>query len=185
MTLHEIHKDNVITLARDKWFSLLKGRTITQDEFVQLVQPYKKSLYNLVAKSLNFSEDADDVYQEVMMRGFKYLHSLKDRESFRKWIFSIAHNEIKRYFGKHKSAANVSFAEALAVPMEGDAHLVSEIYRIAFRLKPSHREVFFLFYHNEFSVREIHDITGLGEGNVKYILNQARNRIKLVLGGEK
>lgn len=185
ITLTEMQNNHVIALVKDKWLSLFKDRTIAQNEFEQLARPFKKSIYNLLAKSLNHSEDAEDVYQEVMMRGFKYLYSLKDRESFRQWIFSIAHNEIKRYYKKHKSEASVSFEEAVAVPGENNQQMINEIYRIASRLKPSHREVFFLFYYNEFSIKEIHELTGLMEGNVKYILNQARNHIKLVLGVEK
>ncbi|MBN2345790.1 MAG: sigma-70 family RNA polymerase sigma factor [Candidatus Aminicenantes bacterium] len=184
VALNDMRKENVIALVRDKWLSLLKGRAIARDEFARLAQPFKRPLYNLVAKSLNFSEDAEDVYQEVMMRGFKYLHSLRDRESFRQWIFSIAHNEIKRYYRRRGRDSSTPFDEALAVPPAGNPQLVGEIYRIASRLKPSQREVFFLFYQSEFSIREIHEITGLGEGNVKYILNQARNRIRLVLGGK-
>jgi len=51
-------------------------------------------------------------------------------------------------------------------------------------LKPRQREVFFLFYDQGFSIQEIARITGLREGNVKFILNRARTAIKSIMGDQ-
>jgi RNA polymerase sigma factor (sigma-70 family) len=59
-----------------------------------------------------------------------------------------------------------------------DKSLVRDIYEVALQLAPRQREVFFLFYDQQFSMKEIVEITGLKEGNIKFILNQARGKIK-------
>ena len=61
-------------------------------------------------------------------------------------------------------------------------HLVREVYRFADSLKPKHKEIFFLFYDSGFSVAEISRVTGVREGNVKFILNRARNSLRERLG---
>ncbi|HLP57249.1 MAG TPA: sigma factor-like helix-turn-helix DNA-binding protein, partial [Candidatus Deferrimicrobium sp.] len=55
---------------------------------------------------------------------------------------------------------------------------VRDIYRAAANLKPRQREVFFLYYYNEFQISEIVDITGLTKVNIKFILHRARVAIK-------
>jgi DNA-directed RNA polymerase specialized sigma24 family protein len=45
-------------------------------------------------------------------------------------------------------------------------------------LKPGHKEIFFLFYDSGFSVKEISRITGLRDGNVKFILNRVRRELR-------
>jgi DNA-directed RNA polymerase specialized sigma24 family protein len=49
-------------------------------------------------------------------------------------------------------------------------------------LKPKYKEVFFLFYDGGFSISEIAGITGLKAGNIKFILNKAREAVRSVLG---
>ncbi len=58
---------------------------------------------------------------------------------------------------------------------------VREIYAAAAHLKPRQREVFFLYYYNEFNILEIVEITGLTRPNIKFILHQARSAVKKVL----
>lgn len=55
---------------------------------------------------------------------------------------------------------------------------VQDVYDVAESLDPKKRQVFFLFYYNRFSINEIKEITGIKEGNIKFILNQCREEIK-------
>lgn len=182
--LNETQSRKWIKLGTDKMIPLFKNEAVSQDDFQTLLEPLKKNLYNMVLKSMNYHEDAGDVFQEVLLRGFKYLYSLRDAKDFRIWIYSIAHNEIKRYFGKRRDVP-LSYDDALEVAEPGNREILNDIRRVAADLKPQHREVFYLYYYNEFSLKEISDITGLKEGNLKFILHKARNQIKMVLGERK
>ncbi|MGD0781509.1 MAG: sigma-70 family RNA polymerase sigma factor, partial [Candidatus Aminicenantales bacterium] len=132
---------------------------------------------------LNFATDADDVYQETILHGFQYFASFRQEGEFRAWIFSIAHNEIKRHFKRTRKQVDVGFLNLppISSPLE-DAALVTEIYRYAANLKPREREIFFLFYEGGFSINEIEDITGLKTGYIKLLLHQARVHLKKELG---
>ena len=156
---------------------------ISAETFLQLLQPLKENLYNFIFKSLNFSEDADDVFQETVLRAFKYKSSFNRKNPFKTWLFTIAHNEIKRYFNKKKKMQSTNIIrEAEAVIDAGCERMVGDIYEVARQLAPNQRRVFFLFYDQRFSIREINEITGLKEGNIKFILNRSREKIKQKLG---
>jgi RNA polymerase sigma-70 factor (ECF subfamily) len=157
--------------------------SIDPDQFWELAEPHKGKLYNFIRKSLSFSEEADDVYQETLLRGLKYLRSYDEKKPFSVWLFAIAHNEIRKHVKNSRRDIPLPLEENLIVGAEpSDLHLVREVYRLAEGLKPKHKEIFFLFYDNGFSVSEISRITGVREGNVKFILNRARNTLRERMG---
>jgi RNA polymerase sigma-70 factor (ECF subfamily) len=156
---------------------------VSQAAFWGLIEPLKLRLYNFVLKSLNFSTDADDVYQETVLHAFQYFASFRKDKDFRAWIFSIAHNEIKSHFRKSHKQTVVHNIDSLAASQPGGSEaLVREVFRFAAQLRPKEREVFFLYYESGFSIPEIEGITGLKEGYVKLLLSQARSRLKGALG---
>ena len=156
---------------------------ISQAEFWGLIEPLKLRLYNFVLKSLNFSTDADDVYQETVLHAFRYFSSFRKDKDFRAWIFSIAHNEVKNHFRRLRRQTAIHNLEVKAAsPPESTAALVREVFRFAAELKPKERAIFFLYYESGFSIPEIRGITGLKEGYIKLLLSQARNSLKGTLG---
>lgn len=166
------------------FFSKRETAEISREMFQYLLNPIKENLYNFILKALNFCEDADDVYQDTVLRAFKYKNTYDENRSFKTWLFTIAHNEIKRYFNKTKKVPDTLVPGAnLSIDHDtGDKTLVRDIYEIAGQLNPNRRKVFFLFYDQRFSITEISEITGLKQGNIKFILNQAREKIKQKLG---
>lgn len=151
--------------------------------FWELVSPHKHKLYNFIRKSLNFSEDANDVFQETVLRALRYFRSYKKEKKFTTWLFAIAHNEIKKHYKKASQHASFNDMDRLKAPDQNDSQeLVKEVYRFAESLKPKQREVFFLFYYNGFTISEVSQITKLKPGNVKFILYQARTSLKKIIG---
>jgi RNA polymerase sigma-70 factor (ECF subfamily) len=151
--------------------------------FWELVTPHKQKLYNFIQKSLDFSEDANDVFQETVLRAFKYFKSYKRDKHFHTWLYTIAHNEIKRHYKKARKHVPITDMDRLKAPEPNDSQeLVKEIYRFARSLKPMQREVFFLFYYSGFTISEVSHITGLKAGNIKFLLNQSRNNLKNKFG---
>jgi RNA polymerase sigma-70 factor (ECF subfamily) len=155
----------------------------THSAFWPLVAPVKSGLYAFILKSLNFSTDADDVYQETLLSAFRYFKSFQGDKEIRPWLYSIAHNEIRRYFRKTRKQVDLN---ATNIPLISSPHeeraLVEEIYRYAAGLKPREREIFFLFYESGFSLNEIAEITGLKSGYIKLLLHQAREHLRRGLG---
>jgi len=151
--------------------------------FWELASPHKQKLYNFILKSLNYSEVADDVFQETVLRALKYFKSFKTGKSFTTWLYTIAHNEIKRHYKQNKKRTLISDMDRLrGTKANNSQELAKEVYRYAEQLKPKQREVFFLFYYSGFTISEVSRIVGLKTGNIKFILNQARSSIKKLIG---
>lgn len=157
--------------------------------FQQLLEPLEDNLYNFIFKALYFSEDANDVYQDTVLRAFKYRHTYQPGLPFKTWLFTIAGNEIKAYFNRHKKNRAVALAdEHTLIPQDMDPErsaMVQAVYNAAQLMGEKQRTVFFLFYDHGFSIKEIKEITGLKEGNIKFILNHCRETIKEKLNLQK
>jgi RNA polymerase sigma-70 factor (ECF subfamily) len=151
--------------------------------FRDLLDPHQRRLYNFIQKSLPFPTWADDVYQETILRGLKYFKSYKRELSFRTWLFKIAHHEInkqRRRAGREIPLENPTWLASCKESV--DRVLVQEIHRLARALKPVPRQVFFLFYDSDLTIAEISEVTGLKEGNIKYILSGVRESLRESLG---
>jgi RNA polymerase sigma-70 factor (ECF subfamily) len=156
-----------------------------KDDFLARLSPHKEKLYNFILKAANGSPDADDLYQDTVLRAFRYYSSYDKKKAFKPWVFRIAANTIRDYFRRHHPALQL---EHLDVPDGTDSRAeqdIREIYRLAARLKPKHRQVFFLYYDSDFSVSEISEVTGLSVFSVKFILSQSRKAVKRHLGGSE
>ncbi len=182
--------DYIGTAVRKAAAFFSKEETLTGEAFLVYLDPVKNHLYNFIYKALYFSEDANDVYQETVLRAFKYRSSYNTGAPFKTWIFTIAFNEIKRFFNTGKKSpgarsSSLELEENLDYGVnESEKKLVHDIYEVALQLTPQQQRVFFLFYDDGFSMKEIVDITGLKEGNIKFILNQAREKIKQKLSSQ-
>lgn len=152
--------------------------------FWELLASLEKKLFNFVHKALDFSEDSADLYQEVVIRAWKYFPSFDRGRSFASWAFTIAHNEIKKHFRRRKEDLAVIPLALLAVEPAapaGEDPAVALIHGAARQLPPRQREIFYLFYYNSFSIAEIAAICSLSQGNVKFILNRGREAVRRAL----
>ena len=63
------------------------------DEFEKLLEAERVSVERFVRCRLNSKADADDVLQEVFLVACQKFPQLKNKDSFKAWIISIARNK--------------------------------------------------------------------------------------------
>jgi RNA polymerase sigma factor (sigma-70 family) len=159
------------------------AKALENGAFWERVAPIEKKLFNFLRKALNFSEDSADLFQEVVLRAWKYFPTYDRERDFSTWIFAIAHNEIKKHFRRRRGdRALLSLEQLASDPAAPAADPDVELVHGAARTLPARqREVFFLHYYNGFSVAETAAICGLRQGNVKFILNRGREAVRRAL----
>ena len=69
--------------------------------------------------------------------------------------------------------------------LEGTDMDAPDVYSQVMRLPENMREVILLFYYEELSIREIADIVGTSEVNVKKRLSRARQKLRMELEQEE
>src|ERR1700682_2738836 len=161
----------------------------------ELYRRYRPAVSRLAASFSELDPDeTEDVVQEAFVRAFRALASLKDRERFAAWLFTIARNRARSYLtsrATHSKAAEEATREAQLledhVPaasheLEKEAELgaVREIID-GLREGPEKETVRLFYLEGTLSAREIAMRMGVGKSAVTMRLERFRAKIRATL----
>ncbi len=158
----------------------------------ELYRRYRGAVARLAGTfaELDFDE-TEDVVQEAFVRAFRALASLKDRERFAAWLFTIARNRARSYLSArstHEKAAQDACREAAlaadsvpaaSVQLEREAELraVREVID-GLREGPEKETVRLFYLEGTLSAREIAALMGVGKSAVTMRLERFRARVR-------
>jgi RNA polymerase sigma-70 factor (ECF subfamily) len=180
--------------------SVLIGRVLSRGPRAkaaeeELYRRYRSAVARLAASFSELDPDeAEDVVQEAFVRAFRALASLKDRERFAAWLFTIARNRARSYLSAratHAKAAEDATREARLVEdhvpaashvLEKEAELRAVRAVIDGLREGPEKETVRLFYlEGTLSAREIAARMGVGKSAVTMRLERFRARIRAQL----
>jgi RNA polymerase sigma-70 factor, ECF subfamily len=168
---------------------VIRAAARDQEAFRELIERYQRRLLYYVRRVLSDGADPSDVLQEVWLRVFLKLASLRAPEAFRVWLYKIAHDETVSHLRKCPRECAVSNqCDPVVVEVDPcnemdlleDAELV---HRSLERLSQPHREVLTLRFLEDLSLAEIAEIVGCGIGTVKSRLHYAKAAIREQMKG--
>ncbi|HBG23733.1 MAG: hypothetical protein A2X17_06720 [Bacteroidetes bacterium GWF2_41_61] len=158
-----------------------------------IVEEYSPRVLSVIRGVLPCKEDAEELAQDVFVKAFFSLNKFRGDSSLSTWLFRIAYN---------MSISKTRLKKVKFVPIES-AQIESnncsdiseeEIYmkekrfellnRLLSSLDPSERFLITLFYNQEKSIKEISQITGIGESNIKVKLHRIKKKMGEMVGGK-
>lgn len=155
-----------------------------RNDFERYARKYKDMAYRV---ALNFTcnpEDAEDAVQEVLMRLFTAKGEFQGEEHVKRWMIRVTLNYCRNLAREARHRAPTPPEElALSVPFEAEEQL--ELFTAVMALPEKYRVPLYLFYYEEYSVREIAGIMHLTESNVTTRLSRARAMLKSKLVEER
>ena len=77
--------------------------------FSNIYNNHKKPVYHYALKMVGSAMTAEDIVQNVFMKLFEKMDSIKSFESIRFWLLKTARNEVYSYFRKTKSRKEEAF----------------------------------------------------------------------------
>ena len=142
-------------------------------------------MYTLAMGILKNEADAADAMQDAILKAYCNLDQLKDRSRFRPWILSIVHNTAIEYIRKQKNIVDIESQEDLAAPEPGvDTATRLTVWDGVQRLKLPYRTVIILFYYENYSVRQIAEVTHTSVIAIKQQLSRGRKMLAQLLNKE-
>ncbi|MCK5087673.1 MAG: RNA polymerase sigma factor [Melioribacteraceae bacterium] len=156
-------------------------------EFTLIYNRYKTGLYNYVLKMIKNRMVTDDIIQNVFLKLFENLSSIKNKNSVRFWLFTTARNEVYTYFRKKKIELNKISSESLEeIGDLSESNLENEFEMMEMKnliinelnkLTVEQKEIYLLKEYGGLSYKEIAGAMEIDEELVKSKLYRTRQKL--------
>ncbi|WNF24757.1 sigma-70 family RNA polymerase sigma factor [Mesobacillus jeotgali] len=153
----------------------------------EIMNRYGQEILQLSFSYVKNKQIAEDLTQEIFVKCYKSLHTYSGKSKFRTWLWRIASNHCKDYLKSwyNKNVFTTDYqplydsiqsdsVEQTVIQDEEDDQLASAVME----LPVNYREVIYLFYFEEMSIREISLVTEVKENTIKTRLKRAKELLK-------
>lgn len=154
--------------------------------FDDAVEQYGDMIYRICLTITGNAEDAKDAFQETFLRLVKNKDKITCEEHLKAWLIRVASNCAKSAAGSTWNRTTQGFSkEAVCEKMvyeQKEKDLLEELHR----LPKKYSVVLYLYYYEEYSVREIAALLGKKENSIKTLLARGRKLLRKSLeeGGD-
>ncbi len=158
-----------------------------RERFNELYTLYDRRVFAYCVYVTSDRDIAHDVYQEVFVKAFQAMHTLKDPEKQAHWLFRIARNEclnaMKARQRSEKRSVDIDHVydqlQHEILPEQHDE--IAHLRRAIAQLPQDYREALLLAEFEGFSLKEIANMTGASLSNVKVRIHRAKLKLHAIL----
>ena len=170
-------------------------REDSSDDFARLVRPHYERLYGLAWRLAGSHADAEDLFQELMVKALTGMDRLKAVADPGPWLARMLYNlfvDQHRRFARRRlllveegrlaGEGLAGFAgEADPERDSGDRQLAAILEDALATLSEEHRIALLLHDADGYTIEEIQKLTGTPAGTIKSRLHRARARLRELL----
>ena len=166
---------------------VLSGDT---EAFRYFLKTYKDMAFNIAVSIVKDDHYAEEIVQDAFMKAFNGLKAFNKTSKFKTWFYRIIVNESFQRIRKLKKDALILNFSELHEPcfIPGKEPLSERVEQTVHAMKllpPNENLVLNLFYLEEFTLKEVGEITGWTVANTKVLLHRARKKLRLQLEHKK
>jgi len=162
-----------------------KGRAGDSDALDELVRRYQRRVAAFVFAMTGEPATVDDLAQDIFVKMFQKIATLRNAENFEAWLFRLARNTCRDHFRKEKwrilfvpfRSHHEEVAEAAEIPED-----VERLLHALQQLPPAQRELLALLKDGDWSYEELARMTNSTVSAVRSRLFRARAELKQIYG---
>ncbi len=156
--------------------------------FDDLYAQYDKRVLAYCTYVTGDRDQANDVFQEVFVKAFLSLHTLRDSDKAANWLFRIARNECLNAIkvSKRNERRSVEIDDAVESSIPATAAIgynddMEHVRKALTMISSEQREALLLAEFEGFSLKEIAEMTGASLSNVKVRIHRAKQKLQTIL----
>jgi RNA polymerase sigma factor (sigma-70 family) len=155
---------------------------MTVPDYNRCVDLFSDGVYRFMLKNTRDEETAKDIVQETFFRLWEKYRSI-NFEKAKSYLFTTAYHIMIDEFRKGKFKAEYTEHALHTSPVENNFSDLSDVLEnLVNQLPEIQRSVVMLRDYEGYSYKEIGEITGLNESQVKVYIYRARNTLKQYIG---
>lgn len=161
--------------------------------FRQMIKENEEKIYRICVYHSSSRQDCEDIFQQVLINIWSSLQNFRGDAKLSTWIYRIALNtsidfnraESRRIKNQFKIIQELKLISSQDERWEKIRHekMLEEIYTQLVQLSVIDKLIMSLFME-EFSSREIAEVVGISEGNVRIKIHRIKEQLKSILGGK-
>ena len=167
---------------------LVKILVETKDSryFGILYDRYANVIYNKCLRFVSDRQEAQDMTHDLFIKLYLKLRTFEGKSEFSTWLYSFTYNFCINHL-QRKVAVKKDMMKELNDNEEYNLQEIddSEIYQLKSdklkialdKIYPKDKLMLLMKYQDEFSIKEMAEMTGLGESAVKMRINRAKKRV--------
>ena len=185
--MNQSKKKTVLIVGGQKMSDLEKAMHGDNEAFSRVIIQNKEAMYKTAITILKSEDDAYDALQEALIKMYKNISKLENKEAFNFWSRRIIVNCCYDLINKNKKVVDINsklmenFEEAREDIYDCEDSLVQTLDKI----EPDLRVTATLYYYNDLSTKEIAQILEIPVGTVKSRLARAREKLYEILTEER
>jgi RNA polymerase sigma factor (sigma-70 family) len=155
---------------------------MTVKEYNRAVEEFSDSVYRFIRGNLKDEDRANDIVQDAYEKLWRHVAEI-DLSVAKAWLFSTAYHNMIDIIRREKRMINLDASHEREMLYESDYIDLNDILHEALeRLPEQQKSAVLLRDYEGYSYREIGEITGLSEAQVKINIYRGRLALKHYIG---
>ena len=148
------------------------------DEYIEyVVNTYSDMVFRLALNQTKNKSDAEDVFQEVFLRLVKNKPDFESEEHEKAWILRVTINCSKKLTSSSWLKRFAPLDEDIKFEDKEQSYVYYEVKKLPLK----YRQIIYLFYYEDLSIKQISKVLSLKEGTIKSQLSRGREMLKSVM----
>ncbi len=150
---------------------------MTDEHFSYIAYKYGDTVFRIAFNYCKNRADSDDIAQNVLLKYYKSKKDFENEEHIRNWLIKVTVNECKKLLISPWRKNTCSIDEA-GNKLTFEKQEESDLYYTVMNLPKKYRVVVYMFYFEDYSVKEISSLLNINASTVRTRLQRAREKLK-------
>ncbi len=154
---------------------------MSESEFLRLVKLYRQTVFRAAYCQLKNYTEAEDITEEVFLALYTYKGCFNEDSHAKAWLLRVTMNKCRNLLKSAYHRLSVPFEEAADKPVFTEKN---ELLAVVMTLKPKLRIPLYMYYYEEYPIKEIAELLGEKETTITTRLSRGRRKLKELLTKE-
>lgn len=155
---------------------------MSSEEYENTVNKYADMVFRIALNECKNREDAEDIVQNTFLKLLQNKKAFASEEHQKHWLIRVTVNECHSLFASPWRQKTQSL-DAMEYKLAQDVPEQSDLFYAVMELPAKYRNIVYLYYYEEYSIREISDILKIKESTLQTRLMRARKMLKVKMKG--